>query len=70
MRPWDRLEWDRSTTGPDLRGSCSALGPGQWEEGSFDPGPEALGTPLQYSCLENPLDGEAWWAAVYGVTHD
>ena len=23
--------------------------------------------PLQYSCLENPMDGEAWWAAVYGV---
>ena len=26
------------------------------------------GTPLQYSCLENPLDGGAWWAAVYGVS--
>ena len=26
------------------------------------------GTPLQYSCLENPRDGEAWWAAIYGVT--
>ena len=26
------------------------------------------GTPLQYSCLENPRDGGAWWAAVYGVT--
>ena len=25
------------------------------------------GNPLQYSCLENPRDGEAWWAAVYGV---
>ena len=24
-------------------------------------------TPLQYSCLENPRDGGAWWAAVYGV---
>ena len=24
-------------------------------------------TPLQYSCLENPMDGGAWWAAVYGV---
>ena len=23
--------------------------------------------PLQYSCLENPMDGEAWWAAVHGV---
>ena len=25
-------------------------------------------TPLQYSCLENPMDGGAWWAAVQGVT--
>jgi len=25
------------------------------------------GTPLQYSCLENPMDGGAWWAAVRGV---
>ena len=24
--------------------------------------------PLQYSCLENPTDKEAWWAAVHGVT--
>ena len=28
---------------------------------------EGNGTPLQYSCLENPLDGGAWWAAVHGV---
>ena len=28
---------------------------------------EANGTPLQYSCLENPMDGGAWWAAVHGV---
>ena len=29
---------------------------------------EGNGTPLQYSCLENPMDGGAWWAAVHGVT--
>ena len=29
---------------------------------------EGNGTPLQYSCLENPIDGGAWWAAVCGVT--
>ena len=28
---------------------------------------EGNGTPLQYSCLDNPMDGEAWWAAVHGV---
>ena len=32
----------------------------QWGEGN--------GTPLQYSCLENPMDGGAWWAAVCGVS--
>ena len=29
---------------------------------------EGNGNPLQYSCLENPMDGEAWWATVRGVT--
>ena len=30
-------------------------------------GGEGNGTPLQYSCLENPMDRGAWWAAVHGV---
>ena len=29
---------------------------------------EGNGNPLQYSCLENPKDEGAWWAAVYGVS--
>ena len=29
---------------------------------------EGNGNPLQYSCLENPRNGGAWWAALYGVT--
>ena len=28
---------------------------------------EKVSTPLQYSCLENPMNGGAWWAAVHGV---
>ena len=28
---------------------------------------EGNDTPFQYSCLENPRDGGAWWAAIYGV---
>ena len=34
---------------------------------------EGNGTPLQYSCLENPMEGGAWWATVHGlqrVGHD
>ena len=33
----------------------------------WSPG-EGNGNPLQYSCLENPMDRGAWWATVYGVT--
>ena len=36
-----------------------------WELGG-DNG-EGKGAPLQYSCLENPMDGEAWWAAFHRV---
>ena len=54
--------------GSDVKASaCNAgyLGsiPG-WER---SPG-EGNGNPLQYSCLENPMDGGAWWATVHGVT--
>ena len=35
---------------------------------SILPSGEGSGTPLQYSCLENPMDGGAWWAGVHGVT--
>ena len=35
--------------------------------GDYNTPGEGNGTPLQYSCLENPMDGEAWKAAVHGV---
>ena len=44
----------------DVRDTGLILGLGR------SPG-EGNSTPLQYSCLENPMDGGAWWAAVYGV---
>ena len=34
---------------------------------SFVLGFEGNGIPLQYACLENPMDGGAWWAAVHGI---
>ena len=40
--------------------------PGEFH-GLYSPG-EGNGNPLQQSCLENPMDGGAWWAAVHGVT--
>ena len=35
--------------------------------GSYGAFGEGNGTPLQYSCLENPMDGGAWKAAVHGI---
>ena len=51
--PWGREESDR-TERLHFHFSLSCIGEGN-------------GNPLQCSCLENPSDGGAWWAAVYGV---
>ena len=46
--------------------ACSAGDPGEIPGWGRAPG-EGNGNPLQYSCLENPMDGEDWEAAVHGV---
>ena len=51
--PWGRWELD-TTQWLHFTFSLSCIGEGN-------------GNPLQCSCLENPRDGGAWWAAVYGV---
>ena len=53
-RPWGHKESDM-TEWLHSHFSLSCIGEGN-------------GNPLQCSCLENPRDGGAWWAAVYGVT--
>ena len=53
---------------PDVSFLLSLPLNGHWNvffEGSSPYG-EGDGTPLQYSCLENPMDGGAWWAASMG----
>ena len=52
--PWGRLELD-TTEQLHFHFSLSCIGEGN-------------GNPLQCSCLQNPRDGGAWWAAVYGVS--
>ena len=52
--PWGRYESD-TTEWLHFHFSLSCIGGGN-------------GNPLQCSCLENPRDGGAWWAAVYGVS--
>ena len=40
---------------------------GDYYEQLYGNNGEGNGTPIQYSCLDNPMDGRAWWAAVHGV---
>ena len=54
--PWGRKESDTTERRP-FHFSLSCMGDGN-------------GNPLQCSCLENPRDGGAWWAAVYGVAQN
>ena len=54
--PWGRKQSD-ATERLHFHFSLSCIGEGN-------------GNPLQCSCLENPRDGGAWWAAIYGVTQN
>ena len=54
--------------GSEVKASaCNAGDPGSIPGMGRSPG-EGNGDPLQYSCLENPMDRGAWWATVHGVT--
>ena len=53
--------------GSEVKASASnAEDPGSIPGSGRSPG-EGNGNPLQYSCLENPTDGGAWWATVHGI---
>ena len=51
----------------DKASACNVGDPGSIPGSGRSPG-EGNGNSLQYSCLENPMDGGAWWAIVHGVT--
>ena len=54
--------------GSEVKASaCNAGDLGSIPGSGRSPG-EGNGNPLLYSCLENPMDGGAWWATVHGVT--
>ena len=53
--------------GSEVKASACNVGDlGSIPESGRSPG-EGNGNPLQYSCLENHMDGGAWWATVHGV---
>ena len=71
----DPLEkgWATHSGIPDFRGgadgkesTCNSGNLGSIPGLGRSPG-EGNGNPLQYSCLENPMDGGAWWATVHRV---
>ena len=51
----------------DKESACNAGDPSSVSGLGRPPG-EGNGNPLQYSCLDNPIDRGAWWATVHGVT--
>ena len=60
------LEWDFPGGSDSKVSAYNAGDPGLIPGLERSPG-EGNGNSLQYSCLENPMDGEAWWATVHGV---
>ena len=60
------LNWGFPSGSDGKESTCNAGYPGLIPGVGRSPG-EGNGNPLWYSCLENPLDGEAWWATVHGV---
>ena len=53
--------------GSEVKASASHVGDLGLIPGSGRSPGEGNGNPLQYSCLENPMDGGVWWATVHGV---
>ena len=62
-----RLLWREFLSRSDGKAStCDAGDTGSIPGSGRSPG-EGNGNPLQYACLENSMDGGAWWAIVHGV---
>ena len=68
MYKWWYVIFVQLANGSDGKASDYNAGDPGSIPGSGRPPGEGNGNPLQYSCLENPMDGEAWWAIVHGVT--
>ena len=64
---WPEVYFQSFPGGSDVKASaCNAGDLGSIPGLGRSPG-EGNGNPLQYSCLENPMDRGAWWATVHGV---
>ena len=63
---WNIVEFPDGSSGKEST-NAGDTGDAGLIPGSRKSPKEGNGNPLQYSCLENPRDGGAWWAAVSGV---
>ena len=63
----DDYTTNNSVGGSEVKASACNVGDLSSIPGSRRSPGEGNGNPLQYSCLENPMDGGAWWATVDGV---
>ena len=67
LTSWRLLIWGFPRSSVGKESSCSAGDPGSIPGSGRSPG-EENGNPLQYSCLDNPVDRGAWRATAHGVT--
>ena len=65
--PFSDLQGEGFPGGSEVKASACNVGDLDSILGSGRSPGEGTGNPLQYSCLENPMDGEAWWAIVHRV---
>ena len=65
--PWLLSTWDFHGGSEGKASAFNAGDLGSIPGWGRSPG-EGNGNPLQYSCLENPMDREAWWATAHGVS--
>ena len=69
LEGWDGERAQKAGSGSEVKASASTVGDSGWIPGSGRSPGEGNGNPLQYSCLENPMDREAWGATVHGVAN-
>ena len=59
--------WDFTAASDGKESACNVVDPGSIPGSGRSPG-GGHGSPVQYSCLENPMDRGAWWALFHRVT--
>ena len=72
LEGWDGERAQKAGSGSEVKASASTVGDSGWIPGSGRSPGKGNGNPLQYSCLENPMEGGAWLQSMRSqrVGHD